>query len=49
MLFDVAELELCAFASMIATERHSFSCVHSNPLLSQALHEIFMHYECSMR
>lgn len=49
MLFDVQEIELCAFASMIATERHSFSCIHSNPMLSRVLHEIFMKYECVLR
>lgn len=49
MLFDVQELELCAFKSMIATERHSLQLIHSNPLLSADLHEIFMRYECCMR
>lgn len=49
MLFEVQELELCAFASMIATERHSLECFISNPLLSSVLHDIFMNYECCMR
>lgn len=46
MLFDLGELELCAFKSMVATESHSFQCIHSNPLLSECLHNIFMNYEC---
>lgn len=49
MLFESAELELCAFASMCETERHSFQCIHSNPFLSQYLHEVCMKYECCFR
>lgn len=49
MLFDVVELESCALKSMVMTERHSLQCIHSNPLLSEVLHEIFMNYECCMR
>lgn len=49
MLFELAELELCAFASMIATEKHSFQCIHSNPLLSKHLHDVSMSYECCFR
>lgn len=49
MLFEAAELELCAFYSMIETERHSFQCIHSNPLLFQYLHDVFMNYECCFR
>lgn len=49
MLFEPAELELCAFKSMIETEMHSFQCLHSNPLLARHLHDVFMKYECCMR
>lgn len=46
MLFEFAELELCAFRSMIETEKHSLQVIHSNSLLSEYLHNIFMSYEC---
>lgn len=49
MLFDVAELELCAFRSMVMTEEHSFKVLHSNHFLSEYLHDIFMNYECCFR
>lgn len=49
MLFEFVELEICAFESMIATEKHSFQCIHSNPLLSEYLHDVFMKYECCFR
>ena len=49
MLFESAELELCAFRSMIETEKHSFQTLHSNPFLSEYLHNVFMKYECCFR
>lgn len=49
MLFELSELELCSFSSMIETEKHSFEVIHSNPFLSEYLHHVFMSYECCFR
>lgn len=49
MLFELCELELCAFNSMVETEKHSLQTIHSNPFLSKYLHDVFMKYECCFR
>ena len=49
MLFEPAELELCALNSMISTEEHSLKVLPSNHFLSEYLHNIFMKYECCFR